>query len=249
MTNPEPGSTRILVYIPFGKDARLAHDVFAAAGLACCICHTEAELAFELALGVGAILTTEEALPTGRFSPLDQYLAAQPTWSDLPVLVLTKPGGDSPWIKGTYERLGNLTLLERPVRTTALISAARSALRARQRQYEIRIADQRKDEFLAMLAHELRNPLAPISAAAQMLTHDSTDARKMKLCSEIINRQINHMTNLIDDLLDVARVTRGIIDLDRTPLDVSNILSEAVEQVTPLVKARRHHLSLHLPPA
>ncbi|MES2625198.1 MAG: ATP-binding protein [Pseudomonadota bacterium] len=247
MTNYDPVSLRILLFIPFGKDAQLASAVLVTSGITCCICRTQAELGVELARGVGAVLTAEEALPPGTVSPLDVYIASQPTWSDLPVLVLTKPGGDSPWIKGTYERLGNLTLLERPVRTTALISASRSALRARQRQYEIRLADQRKDEFLAMLAHELRNPMAPISAAAQMLARGAVDFTKMKLCSEIINRQISHMTNLIDDLLDVARVTRGMIDLDREALDVGHILSEAVEQVTPLVRTRRHHLTLRLP--
>jgi hypothetical protein len=143
MTKPDPAGTRILVLMPFGKDAQLANEVLGGAGLACRICRTPAELATDLTTGAGAILTSEEALPQDTVSPLDNYIAAQPTWSDLPVLVLTKPGGDSPWIKGAYKRLGNLTLLERPVRTTALISAARSALRARQWQYESGVADQR----------------------------------------------------------------------------------------------------------
>ncbi len=248
MTKLDPAWLRILILMPFGKDAQLASEVLTLAGVACTICRTSADFERELEKGVGALLSCEEALPPGSVSPLDNYIAAQPNWSDLPILVLTKSGGDSPWIKGAYARLGNLTLLERPVRATALVSATRSALRARQRQYEIRLADQRKDEFLAMLAHELRNPMAPISAAAQMLTHENIDIGKVKFCSEIINRQINHMTNLIDDLLDVARVTKGMIDLDSEALDIGHILAEAVEQVSPLVKARRHHLTLHLPP-
>jgi signal transduction histidine kinase/ActR/RegA family two-component response regulator len=239
---------RVLICAPLGKDAGLACHVLENAGFSCFTCKTLSELLRELHKGAGAILTVEEVLPAGASAPLSEYLAAQPTWSDLPILVLTKSGGDSPWIKGAYERLGNLTLLERPVRAPTLVSAARSALRARLRQYEIRITDQRKDEFLAMLAHELRNPLAPISAAAQLLELVSSDADRVKRTSEIIVRQVTHMTNLIDDLLDVARVTRGLITLDKEPLDIRHILSEAVEQVSPLISARRHHLMLHLPP-
>jgi signal transduction histidine kinase len=245
----DPAEQRILICAPFGKDAELAGRALENAGFSCFICKSPAELLRELGKGAGAVLTAEEALPSGASSAsLHDYLAGQPTWSDLPILVLTKSGGDSPWIKGAYERLGNLTLLERPVRSSTLISAARSALRARLRQYEIRLADQRKDEFLAMLAHELRNPLAPISAAAQLLGLVSSDAERVKQASEIIVRQVGHMTNLIDDLLDVARVTRGLVTLDKELLDIRHILSEAVEQVGPMISARRHHLVLHLPP-
>ena len=108
--------------------------------------------------------------------------------------------------------------------------------------------DRRKDEFLAMLAHELRNPLAPISAAADLLRLTGLDAARVKQTSEIIARQVNHMTALVDDLLDVSRVTGGLIKLEKTDLDVKSVVSGAVEQVRPLIEARRHHLSVHLPP-
>jgi signal transduction histidine kinase len=108
-------------------------------------------------------------------------------------------------------------------------------------------SDRRKDEFLAMLAHELRNPLAPIGAAAQLLQHTRLDEARTRQTSQIIGRQVQHMTELIDDLLDVSRVTRGLVELDNTPLDISHIAREAVEQVTPLIQAKHHRLSLHLP--
>lgn len=111
----------------------------------------------------------------------------------------------------------------------------------------LRIADQRKDEFLAMLAHELRNPLAPISAAAQLLKIVSYDEARVKQTSDIITRQVDHMTSLIDDLLDVSRVTRGLVTLDKETLDVKRIVSDAVEQASPLITARRHRLELQLP--
>jgi signal transduction histidine kinase/ActR/RegA family two-component response regulator len=239
---------RILICAPYGKDALLTADVLKSAGMSSHLCKDLAELVRELSQGAGAVLTVEEALTPAASAPLSEYIAQQPTWSDLPVIVLTKPGGKSPWIQGAYERLGNLTLLERPVRASTLISAARSTLRARQRQYEIYKTDQRKDEFLAMLGHELRNPLAPIGAAAQLLSYVSSDPEKVKQSSEIIVRQVKHMTGLIDDLLDVARVTRGLIELDKQPVDMRQILSDAVEQVGPSIRARRHHISLHLTP-
>lgn len=244
----EPAELRILVYTPHGKDAALACSALERAGLSCFICNTLAELVQQASLGAGAILIVEEALPKSASAPLIAYLADQPQWSDLPILVLTKPGGESPWTRNAYEWLGNLTLLERPIRMPSLISAARSALRARQRQYEIRLADQRKDEFLAMLAHELRNPLSPIKAAATILERAPADIDRVKRSSTIIARQVDHMTNLIDDLLDVARVTRGLITLDKQALDLRDILSEAIEQVRPLINARHHQLTLHLPP-
>jgi signal transduction histidine kinase len=113
---------------------------------------------------------------------------------------------------------------------------------------KLREADRRKDEFLAMLSHELRNPLAPIGAAAELLQRTKLDDGMLKRTSQIIGRQVKHMTALIDDLLDVSRVTRGLVELDQTALDVGAVLHEAVEQVMPLIDSRGHALALNLPP-
>ena len=103
-------------------------------------------------------------------------------------------------------------------------------------------ADRRKDEFLAMLAHELRNPLAPINAAAHVLLLSAADPRRVHDASTMISRQVGHLTRLVDDLLDVSRVTRGLVHLERQPVDLRSVASTAVEQVRPLVEARRHEL-------
>jgi signal transduction histidine kinase/ActR/RegA family two-component response regulator len=110
----------------------------------------------------------------------------------------------------------------------------------------LRLADRRKDEFLAMLAHELRNPLAPISAAAQLLNLGPPDNARVERTSAIIARQVAHMTGLIDDLLDVSRVTRGLVVLAREEVDLRRVIGDAIEQVRPLIEARRHQLALHL---
>ena len=147
------------------------------------ICRSFDELIRELTAGAGAILLPEEALSPAHTAALRAVLAAQPPWSDLPVLVLTRPGADSVESNEAAQQLGNVTLLERPVRLATLLTAVRTALRARTRQYQIRehladrarseeslrLADRRKDEFLATLGHELRNPLAPLLNAVHML--------------------------------------------------------------------------------
>ena len=120
----------------------------------------------------------------------------------------------------------------------------------RQAVDKLRDADARKDEFLAMLAHELRNPLAPIRAAAELLklVKPGGAELRVKQASEIIARQVDHMTSLVNDLLDVARVTRGLVKLDKIPEDLSIIVMDAVEQVGPLIRSRGHHFEMRLSP-
>ncbi|HWS78232.1 MAG TPA: ATP-binding protein, partial [Thermomonas sp.] len=116
---------------------------------------------------------------------------------------------------------------------------AESELRASERA--LRETGRRKDEFLAMLAHELRNPLAPISTASQLLLLNPDPAR-VRAASEVITRQVRHMTELVDDLLDVSRVTRGLVQLDMEAVDLKEVIVGAIEQVRPLIDARRHSL-------
>ena len=124
----------------------------------------------------------------------------------------------------------------------------RDITKRKEAEEKLREADRRKDEFLAMLAHELRNPLAPIGAAAHLLRMGRLDDERVRHTSEIIGRQVDHMTHLINDLLDVSRVTRGLVKLDNAPLDIRHVMQEAIEQVAPLIQARRHHLHAHIAP-
>jgi signal transduction histidine kinase/DNA-binding response OmpR family regulator len=107
--------------------------------------------------------------------------------------------------------------------------------------------DKRKDEFLAMLAHELRNPLAPIRNASTVLQLANADPAKHKWATSVIQRQVAHMVRLLDDLLDVSRITRGKIDLHLAPVEVADIVAGAVETSRPLIDARRHRLDIALP--
>jgi PAS domain S-box-containing protein len=113
---------------------------------------------------------------------------------------------------------------------------------------ELRLSVRRKDEFLAMLAHELRNPLAPISAAAQLMSLVDLAPARVRQTSQVIERQVAHMTALVDDLLDVSRVTQGLVHITRSPQDMGAILTNAVEQARPLIEAQGHSLAITLAP-
>ncbi|WAK03617.1 ATP-binding protein [Methylobacter sp. YRD-M1] len=108
--------------------------------------------------------------------------------------------------------------------------------------------DRRKDEFLAMLAHELRNPLAPISNAVQIMKRSDLDETRLAWCRDVINRQVEHLVRLVDDLLDVSRISRGKIELKKETLEVSTIVQRAIETSQPLIDARRHEFTVQLPP-
>src|SRR5262249_45089993 len=109
---------------------------------------------------------------------------------------------------------------------------------------ELREADRRKDEFLAMLAHELRNPLAPIINATSLMVHAKDDRETLEWAADVIQRQEQHLASLVDDLLDVSRITQGKITLETAPLDVSAFVQAAVEASRPLIDGRRHRLQL-----
>lgn len=108
---------------------------------------------------------------------------------------------------------------------------------------------ERKDEFLAMLAHELRNPLAPISTAAQMLKMTGLTETRVVQAGDIISRQVKHMTSLVDDLLDLSRITRGLVQIAQDELDLKLVVNNAVEQALPLIHARKHELGIRMSPS
>jgi signal transduction histidine kinase len=238
---------RILIHAPVGKDARLIAGLYERAGIDSFVCADLAQLLGELAQGAGALLIGDEAVTPEFLRVLKHFIDHQQGWSDLPLLIMTRRETGSTERQQRYLELGNVSLIERPAQGLTLVSAAQSALRARRRQYAMREVDQRKDEFLAMLAHELRNPLAPIRAASDLLRIPTLDREKVQQTSEIISRQVKHMTGLIDDLLDLSRVSRGLVTLDASLLDAGQIVSGAVEQVRPLVDARRHRLTIQTP--
>jgi PAS domain S-box-containing protein len=146
-----------------------------------------------------------------------------------------RPDGTEVWIASrvrVFDRSGSWPL--------TVVGSAIDVTERRQMVEALTLADRRKDEFLAMLAHELRNPLAPISGAAHLLGIAADDSAKVRHAAAIISRQVRHMTELVDDLLDVSRVTRGLVDLEHQPVDMRAVVGAAVEQVEPHLQARQH---------
>jgi signal transduction histidine kinase/ActR/RegA family two-component response regulator len=259
---------RVLFLAPTRRDGVVARQVLEKAGITVQSCASPEELIGEVEAGAGAILLPEEAVRQGESERLVGWLSRQPAWSDLPVLVLARPGADSATVATAMDRMGNLTVLERPLRVSSLVSAIRTALRSRRRQYETREhllriesdvtdrkraeealkeADRRKDEFLAILAHELRNPLAPIRNSLHILRLAAGNHPNTERVSELMERQVNHMVRLVDDLFEVSRITRGKIELRKERVQVAVVLRGAVETSRSLIEASHHQLRLDLP--
>jgi len=391
---------RVLVLMPSERDTERTVTLLAEAGVSCAPCANLPELCRELRLGAGAVLLTDEISSSDSDKRLEEALRKQPPWSALPVLLLSRDGASERAQHGSLGGYSHVVIVERPVRVRSLVSAVRSALRARQNQYEIReasrereqqslaltaqdeklrfaltagrlgsweldpetqtydcseicksnygrpldqpftfteykqsihpqdrervgaalahslatgslydieyrvvwpngethwlmvrgravydlagrptrmagvsldvterkrlheallqsqselaeqaeqlrTADRLKDEFLATLAHELRNPLAPIRTGLSLLT-DSKDPQVIEKTLGVMQRQVRHMVHLIDDLLDVSRITRGKLSLKRERLALASVIDAAVEASLPAIQRAQHVLRTHL---
>lgn len=146
-----------------------------------------------------------------------------------------------------WSSLDNRLSRELLERTWAAAENAHAQAELRRAVQRLRQADAHKDQFLALLAHELRNPLAPIRSAAELLQRARLDEALVRKSSDIIARQVQRITGLVDDLMDVSRVARGQVELSKMPLDLRQVVREALEQVNPQLEARSHHLALLLP--
>ena len=257
MSPPDPtdGERRVLVLAPTGRDAANSVALLGKAGLACVACRDIAALCREIAVGVGVVLLTEESLALDRTGRLAAKLDEQPAWSDLPVILLTRGGPESRVASRAMQTLGNVILLERPIRIFTLVSATRTAMRARNKQYqlraqnrELRQADARKDEFLATLAHELRNPLAPVRTGLQVLER-TAPGPIVERTRAMMERQVAHMVRLLDDLLDLSRISRGKIELRPERVELRAVVESALEICRPVIEAAHHDLSVELPAA
>jgi signal transduction histidine kinase len=252
---------RVLLLPLTNRDAKTSRDVLQRAGIEVDVCETFDALLDELERGAAAVAIAEERMSMGDTARLADLLHAQPPWSDLPVLLLTRWGADSETAGNAVRTLGNVTLLERPVRITTLVSAFRTALRARQRQYQIRGhleereraaealrgLDQRKDEFLATLGHELRNPLAPLLTGLQLLRLSGDDRQAVERVRATMERQVGHLVRLVDDLLEISRITRGIIDVRRGPIDLGALLRAALDSTRGVIESAGHQLVVSIP--
>ncbi len=214
------------MWAPQGRNAELAIQLLSRYGNRAVECASPEDIAAGLG-NAGCALITQDALTRERLLVLEEAIRAQPSWSDFPFILLAPKPEPGRTQSPAWRVLGNVTVLERPTQSRTLLSAVDAALRARRRQYEMREAMQRRDQFLAMLGHELRNPLAAIALATEtdQTPKDSPNRRQ----KDIIARQTRHLSRLVDDLLDVARVTTGKVVLNKTTVDLNEVLQRCVQ--------------------
>ncbi len=247
---------RVLILTPHGRDAALAERTLARGGLGTHACTDLGQLRAS-AVKAGAILIAEEALPPLGTENGSGLLEVEPPWSKLPVVVLLSRGRAPHDYRAlrSLENRPNVTFLERPVPESNLISALRTAIESRRLQYQIRdaleeleTASRRKDEFLATLSHELRNPLSSIRNAVQALRRlgDEPSRDRAQRLHSMIERQTEHLVSLVDDLLELSRITTGKIELKRKDVRLNEIIQQAIEMHETLVTAARHELTVSL---
>lgn len=260
---------KILILAPTGRDAELTAGFLEEAGFMAEICKSVAELCPKIKGNPGLIFLTGEVLNPETIQQLIASLKCQPPWSDIPLIVLTSGGSESPVNVEALSQLGeaaNVTLIERPVRVMTLISAIKSALRARRRQYDIRdhieeenriaselerlfnlerasraeaeAANRLKDDFLANVSHELRTPLNAMLGWTSLLRSDNLDAAATAHALEVIERNARSQAQIIEDLLDVSRIITGKLTLDVRKFEVSSLADSVIESVQPAAQAK-----------
>jgi len=228
-------STRVLVWAPRGRDAMLAVQLIERHEIAACEVHSLSELLEGITTAGCAVIAAEALVSSAAREQLRAALAAQPPWSDFPIVLFTNRGIDhADEALAAVTAFGNVTLLPRPVQSGTLITALVAALRGRRRQYEARDAIAGRDQFLAMLGHELRNPLGAITLALETMP----EAPGTERSRTILDGQTRHLSRLVNDLLDVARVTSGKVHLQIATLDLGHVARRCILASEQAARAR-----------
>ncbi len=244
---------RVLIFAPVGRSAVLTRDLLVHEGMEARICASIADLVATMEEGAGVVLVTEQALSDPDVEELARALEHQPTWSDIPVVLFAGARATATLDRlRDLERLRNVTLLDRPIRLAAVVSAVQAALRARLRQYELRDvlvalqtarteaerANRLKDEFLATLSHELRTPLNAILGWIVMLRRGLITEDQRPNALEIVERNARAQAQLIADVLDVSRMITGRIRLQLDAVPILEAVTDAVDSVRPTADAK-----------
>ncbi|NBC48909.1 MAG: response regulator [Gammaproteobacteria bacterium] len=252
MANSDPnGAERILILAPTPGDASLCERFLRQAQLQPYICADTASLCGALAEPAAALVVADEALRGDAGTCIREQFAQQEEGAALPLIVLTRR-----LAKASVEALdedvyGHVRLIERPVNSTVFVNAVKMALRERRQQYRIRsLLKERaehiaqRDEFLATLGHELRNPLAAIMTCSEVLHSLDLQAPQAGRCLQAISTQSAQIKRLLDDLSDVSRIARRKLSLQSETLDLASTLQEVVAQVQSTLDAKRQRLEL-----
>lgn len=264
-TEPSEAAEEILILAPNGQDAKL---------IASAISESPTTIAANIDMlcalvrkgAASAIVIAEEALTDRGITLLNSALAAQEPWSDIPIVLMTH-GGDTTLavlrINKAFMPSGNLTLLERPFRRITLQSVIHVALRARRRQHEVRnllqkqvSATRMRDEFISVAGHELRTPLTSLRLQTQM--HQRLIAQgdqavyapeRMRKLVELTSRQVERLSRLVEDMLDISRINVGKLGLTPEIFDLTQLAQETVDRLTPQLTSAGCTVALQTPEA
>jgi signal transduction histidine kinase len=254
-------SERVLICAPFGRDGSLIQRHLVSAGLSAEVCSSARELADAMGKGVGAAVITDEALTADSVEGLRERLDSQAPWSDVPFIILTAGGDstdDSRYRLRLLEPLGNVTLLERPLRSATLISSVLAALRARRRQYQLATylderdekeqeirrqnealvkANAELEEFAYVSSHDLQEPLRMINIYTQLLIKEfGTESEKAQRYAKFIEGGVRRMEKLLADLLTYSRtihpdmLSLGRADLAKSVAQAMTTLGGRIEE-------------------
>ena len=254
----------VLVVAPTGRDGSLTRTLLEDSGLRARVCPSVVDACAQIDETSGVLLVAEEALdPAGREALLAE-LKAQPTWSDIPVIVLTGEGELSRTIPAALREIAtnaNVTLIERPVRIATLVTAVRSALRARMRQLDLRdylierlaseaalsrarqeaeTANRAKANFLTTMSHELRTPLNAIGGYTELLMMGIAGPVNEQQMNQLerIEKSERHLLALINDVLNFAKIEAGQLKLDKRAVDLSEVVHELEAFIEPQLHAK-----------
>ena len=242
---------RVLILMPTGRDGDLVRSTLRGAGIPADTCESSEKLLAAFSDSAGAVLLAEEAIEGNALNEFIEALEAQPVWSDLPVMIFSSHSRNA---ERLLEKLGgriNVTIVERPIRVTMLISAVRGALRARERQYQTRDlllqleeADRQKDLFLATLSHELRTPLNSIIGWIQILRTRKLDQADIDRAMEVIDRNARGQSEMISDILFVSRIITGKLEIKHEPVDIGEVVGVVVDTIRPSAEAKSLELTM-----
>jgi len=267
--NVSPSEARVLILPPTTADGLAISRLFGAHGIQFALCPDMTALVTEQRSGAAMLIVSEEALASEGVR-LHGFIAQQPVWSDLPIIVLSRTGRESTSLAQILPQLGNASVLERPVRISTLLSLVRSHLRARERQYQLRdylmereqlLGSERaarsqsehlsrtKDEFLATLSHELRTPLNAMLGWAEVLRRSAGLPAEAAKAVAVIERNARSQAQIIDDLLDMSGIISGKVRLNVQRIDLVALIEATLETIRPAAEAKRVQLDAMLEPS
>jgi signal transduction histidine kinase/ActR/RegA family two-component response regulator len=256
---------RILILPPTPKDGEMTVELLQRDRMDARICRTLSDLCAEMRGGAAMLILTQEAVLADATNSLGEALAAQDDWSDIPVILLTPPGQDTPVTVQRLEAVGHMTLIKRPVQLNNFMTTIRSALRDRLRQYGIRdllservaqeaqarlaaekanAANIAKSEFLANMSHEIRTPMNAILGLATLLAKSQPLTATQQKFIQTLAVSGESLLMLINDLLDISKIEASGIEIEQVPFALDQLLESVVEMSS--VRAREKSLDLRL---